>query len=65
MSLRMYGIFVIVILSGVLPTEGRKNGVEGSRVVSLAGELPEILRSANLRFAEIWPNERPAQDDSA
>jgi hypothetical protein len=37
----------LVILSGVLLDEGEKNGVEGSRVVWLSGELHEILRLRN------------------
>ena len=37
--------------SGVLPTEGRKNGVEGSLVVARDSSTPQI--SASLRFAPI------------
>lgn len=52
----IYNIF-IVILSGVRPDEGGSNGVEGSRVVRLPGELHEILRlrktSLSLRFASL------------
>jgi hypothetical protein len=43
-------IYLYVILSGVLLDEGEKNRVEGSHVVCLKGERPEIPRLRKTSF---------------
>jgi hypothetical protein len=45
-------ILSYLILSGVILDEGENNGVEGSRVVWLNGERPEILRLRKLESAK-------------